>query len=122
MAESAGICLEAMRHLSRTSGFERRLLEGSLLLLRVFNSQDRKPAVETNANFLVKESREISAFEIDDIRSLLEADLLTVVFFAEIRQESQLRIVRKCSVAYFIRPTSAQFCSPCTSEVQAFSS
>jgi hypothetical protein len=60
------------------------------MLHGVFNSQDCKPAVEANSDLLVKISAEISAFEIDDIRSLLQADFLVIVLIAKIGQTAQI--------------------------------
>jgi hypothetical protein len=72
------------------------------MLHGVFNSQDCKPAVEANSDLFVKKGAEIGAFEIDDIRSLLQADFLVIVLIAKIGQTPQIWIVGKCFYTYFI--------------------
>jgi len=61
-----------------------------------------EPVGEAHPDLLVKKSTEISALKPDDIRSLLQADILVVMLFAKRSQEPQSRIVRKCGVPYLV--------------------
>ena len=52
----------------------------------VSNSQVRQPAAQANTDVFVKIGTKIGAFKIDDIRSLLQTDFITIMFFAEVSQ------------------------------------
>jgi hypothetical protein len=49
-------------------------------------SQGRKPTTKADTNFIAKIGAKISTFQIDDTSCPLQADFLTIVFFAEVRE------------------------------------
>ncbi len=95
-------------HLIGNAGY--RAIIGPYALLGVIDPQYGEPVSEAHPDLLVKKSAEISALKPGDIRSPLQADILVIMLFAKRGQVPQLRIVRKCGVAYVARSTIAQLC------------
>jgi hypothetical protein len=93
-------------HLVCNGGY--RVIAGLQMLFGRFDSQNRKPAAETNTDFVVKIRAKIGSLKIDDIRSYLQADILLKVSFAIFRQPAQIGIIGERVFTHLVQSASAQ--------------